>query len=79
MGQSLGITPKERADEILEILSLFDYETKPQYPGMDREKFLSAITSDKKKKSGKLIFIVPAKQGARIIEDSGYIPKNFPG
>jgi len=67
LGRKLGITPAERAAAIMEVLNLFGYQTKTPYPGMDKDRFMSAIVSDKKKKSGKMTFILPAKQGAQIV------------
>jgi len=73
MGVRLGVTPAERAREIVELLKDFGYETGAPHPlNIPSGTFLAAMTGDKKKKHGKLAFIVPAENGAAIVlEDEG--------
>ena len=65
LGQILGITDREWSAEILDILHAHDFDTAP-LPGINTEKFMEAMTFDKKNKSGKINFIIPARQGAQI-------------
>ncbi|MDR2144057.1 MAG: 3-dehydroquinate synthase [Treponema sp.] len=68
LGIAEGISPPARAEKIAGILRSFGYETRaphPRAPGP--EAFLKALASDKKKRSGKLTFIVPDSRGARAI------------
>jgi 3-dehydroquinate synthase len=72
MGLVLGITPGERAREIQKTLEDFGYETRaphPLCPGTGA--FMKALGGDKKKKNGKLQFVVPARQGAELAELDG--------
>jgi 3-dehydroquinate synthase len=66
LGCALGITEQERAKEILEVLKDFGYETRAGY-SMDKKFFMDALLNDKKKKSGKLTFIIPALHGAQVV------------
>jgi 3-dehydroquinate synthase len=65
LGIALGITPPSRAETIGRILSSYGYGVAAPHPLMgDTDLFLKALGGDKKKKGGKLVFIVPAAQGA---------------
>ncbi|GHT66773.1 3-dehydroquinate synthase [Spirochaetia bacterium] len=76
LGLALGITPKDRADAIISLLRSFAYETAAPHPLMetDAETFLKALGGDKKKKGGKLTFIVPAAQGGQLVSDTAEKP-----
>jgi 3-dehydroquinate synthase len=60
LGLALGITPRTRAEQIKSLIALYGYETAAPHPLMaDKAAFIAALGSDKKKKNGKLAFIVP--------------------
>jgi 3-dehydroquinate synthase len=73
LGLALGLTPPERAREIIRCVEDYGYETAAPHPLMsgDRspsadciETFFNALGGDKKRKAGKLTFIVPAAKRA---------------
>jgi 3-dehydroquinate synthase len=67
LGCALGITPPERAKTIGDILSIWGYETSVPCPfPVDPVLFKNALLSDKKKKSGKLRFVVPNADRAEL-------------
>jgi 3-dehydroquinate synthase len=68
LGYALGITPRERGSAIIDLLRSWGYETAAPHPlmGMAGD-FMRVLGGDKKKKSGKLTFIVPAPQGAQAV------------
>ncbi|MCA1950441.1 MAG: 3-dehydroquinate synthase [Treponema sp.] len=68
LGELLGITPKERTMQIVNLLEKLGYCTTSRYPlsFWDPEKIIQAMYSDKKKQQGKLRFIIPAAEGAVI-------------
>jgi 3-dehydroquinate synthase len=69
LGKILGLTPPERAREIRDLFESFGYETRAPHPLCKSPgAFMRALGGDKKKKSGKLTFIVPARQGAAITD-----------
>jgi len=75
LGEALGITSKERAVKITNILTNFGYEIKCPHPLVNNEdavnSLIDAMKSDKKKKNRKLVFIVPDAQSAQsVIIDS---------
>jgi 3-dehydroquinate synthase len=77
LGHHMGITPRERAEEIVELVRSFGYEVTTPHPMMeDNERFMKALKGDKKQKAGKLSFIIPAAQGAIITQDE-LIEKRF--
>jgi 3-dehydroquinate synthase len=67
LGLELGISPPERVKTILAVLAAWGYETGAPGPGIDKRRFMDALYSDKKKKSGTLCFIVPAAERARSV------------
>ncbi|MFP3043031.1 3-dehydroquinate synthase [Treponema primitia] len=68
LGLALGITPENRAREITEIIAAYDYETAAPHPAMkDAAFFMQALAGDKKKKAGKLTFVVPDAQRAVLV------------
>jgi 3-dehydroquinate synthase len=70
LGVRLGVTPLERAMEIAKLLKDAGYETKAPYPlNVPAEKIFAAMTGDKKKKHGKLAFIVPVSKGAALVSE----------
>jgi 3-dehydroquinate synthase len=77
-GNTLGSTSRERMDGIKELFKLYGYEIASPHPLMnDTERFLQAIGRDKKKKAGKLIFIVPADNGAEIANPEPELIEKF--
>jgi 3-dehydroquinate synthase len=67
LGLALGITPPERAEAIRAIIDSYGYEISAPHPlARNREFFLRTLEGDKKKKAGKLTFIVPAREGAEL-------------
>jgi 3-dehydroquinate synthase len=82
LGSVLGITPGERAREIQKTLEAFGYETRAPHPlCKDTESFMKALGGDKKKKNGRLQFVVPASRGAELVEIGGTSrdSRNFSG
>ncbi|MDR0562150.1 MAG: 3-dehydroquinate synthase [Spirochaetaceae bacterium] len=76
LGLALGITPQDRREKILALLSAFGYETKTPHPLMrDTEAFMQALRNDKKKKAGSLRFIVPARTGAVLVSGEQAEPR----
>jgi len=68
LGCELGITPQTRARKITELMRKFGYDLSCPHPfsgGADT--LLNAMKSDKKKKSGRLVFIVPDEKSARHV------------
>jgi 3-dehydroquinate synthase len=77
LGHHIGVTPKERAEEIVDLVRSFGYEVTTPHPMVkDNERFMEALKRDKKQKAGKLSFVIPAAQGAVIIQDE-LIEKRF--
>ncbi|MDR0374701.1 MAG: 3-dehydroquinate synthase [Treponema sp.] len=73
LGQSLGVTSAGRAEKIMRLLDSFGYETRAPHPNMkDTGRFMDALFNDKKKKAGKLTFIVPERRGCGAV----FIEKN---
>ena len=68
LGIALGITPRERAEKIKTLIMSFGYEISSPHPLVkDSGLIFNAMNSDKKKKQGKLKFIVPDEKSARIV------------
>ncbi|MDR2447672.1 MAG: 3-dehydroquinate synthase [Treponema sp.] len=73
LGQSLGVTGRDRAEKITGLLFSFGYETWAPHPCMkDAGRFMDALFNDKKKTAGKLAFIVPERRGCGVV----FIEKN---
>jgi 3-dehydroquinate synthase len=69
LGMALNITPKTRAEKIINLIKSYGYEYASPHPECtDTSMLYNSMNSDKKKKSGKLKFIVPDAAGARIVE-----------
>ncbi|MDR0376956.1 MAG: 3-dehydroquinate synthase [Spirochaetaceae bacterium] len=61
LGHALGLTPIEQALEIRDLLQSYGYTTEAPHPDMgDADSCFRALWGDKKKKDGKLVFIVPS-------------------
>jgi 3-dehydroquinate synthase len=67
LGLALGVCPPHRAERIMSLLGAFDYETAAPHPVAAGTEIIQALGSDKKKRRGKLIFIVPDEKSARPI------------
>jgi 3-dehydroquinate synthase len=67
LGLSLGVCPPLRARRIMSLLTAFDYETRAPHPLAAGADLIQALGSDKKKRRGKLVFIVPDEKSARSI------------
>jgi 3-dehydroquinate synthetase len=73
LGMFLGVTGRDRAAEIVSLIEAFGYCTAAPHPLMgDGTLFLRALCSDKKKKDGKPVFIVPAEKGARMVSGADF-------
>jgi 3-dehydroquinate synthase len=68
LGVAIGVTPKDRARKITDIIASFGYEIRSPHPFMKNSSdFMKALGGDKKKKGGKLVFVVPAAEQAVLI------------
>jgi 3-dehydroquinate synthase len=67
LGLALGICPPGRAKRIMSLLKVFDYETTAPHPLAASAELIQALGSDKKKRRGKLVFIVPDEKSARPV------------
>ena len=68
LGLALGVTPNARAEKIKTLLAAYGYEGGAPHPLMnDAAIFIRALGSDKKKRGGKLTFIVPDEHSARPV------------
>jgi len=68
LGTALGITPRQRAKKIIGLIKSSGYECSCPHPAAgNKDALLNAMKSDKKKKSGRLAFIVPDDKSARIV------------
>ncbi|MCL2276760.1 MAG: 3-dehydroquinate synthase [Treponema sp.] len=64
LGLRLGITQGNRAEKIKDLIQLHGYKKNYSYnPGV----LIEAMKNDKKKRNGKLTFIVPNEEGARTV------------
>ncbi len=65
LGRALGLTPTDRARRIADLLAGYGYELRAPHPlAPDAEALLAAMGADKKKKDGRLNFIVPTEDRA---------------
>ena len=64
LGLTLGVTPRGRAEKISALIKSFGYNT--DIAG-NKDTILRAMQNDKKKKNGKLTFIVPDENSARSV------------
>jgi len=67
LGLALGICPPDRAERIMSLLRAFNYETTAPHPLAAGNALIQALGSDKKKRRGKLVFIVPDEKSARPV------------
>ena len=68
LGTELGVTPRERAKKIIELIKSYGYECSCPHPAAgNKDAFFDAMKSDKKKKDGRLNFIVPDDKSARVV------------
>jgi 3-dehydroquinate synthase len=68
LGIALGITPKPRAEKIINLIKSFNYDCTCPHPLCgSADAFFNAMKSDKKKKQGQLTFIVPDEKSAQIV------------
>jgi len=71
LGIELGITPRSRAEKITALISSSGYDCSRNplggNPLAGSTAFLESMLSDKKKKDGKMTFIVPDEKSARIV------------
>jgi 3-dehydroquinate synthase len=76
LGQALGITPPARAQEIRDIIAAYGYETgAPHSLLKETGTFMKVLGGDKKKKAGKLSFVVPDAERAVLISADIIAPK----
>jgi 3-dehydroquinate synthase len=64
LGLALGVCPPHRAKRIMSLLTAFDYETAAPHPLAAGVELIQALESDKKKRRGKPVFIVPDEKSA---------------
>ncbi|WP_461256065.1 3-dehydroquinate synthase [Treponema sp. R80B11-R83G3] len=68
LGIALGVTPRERAKKIIDLIKSSGYECSCPHPAaVNKDALLNAMKSDKKKKNGRLVFIVPDDKSARVV------------
>ena len=71
LGYALGLTPPDRAKALTSLIQDWAYETRAPHPlltGPEKtQDFMRALEGDKKKKAGKLRFIVPLAQGVQAV------------
>ena len=69
LGVRLGVTPESRAQKITALLERFGYETVNPHPAItDFACYEEAMRNDKKKQSGRLVFVVPTGTSAVCVE-----------
>jgi 3-dehydroquinate synthase len=69
LGLRLGLTPRERVREISGLVRAYGYETTAPHPFMgDGLSFMQALGGDKKKRAGKLNFVIPGARRALLVE-----------
>ena len=68
LGRLLGVTPETRAKEITALIRSYGYEVKAPHPlAPHADELLRAMTSDKKKKAGTGVFVLPSERSARLV------------
>jgi 3-dehydroquinate synthase len=68
LGHAAGVTAQEQALEIRELIDSYGYNTEAPHPAMGNpEDYFQNLMGDKKKKDGKMVFIVPGKGSAQKI------------
>jgi 3-dehydroquinate synthase len=67
LGRALGITPRDRGAEIAGLFRDAGYEVRAPHPLLkDPAAFMRALGGDKKKRGGRLRFVLPAGAGAAL-------------
>jgi 3-dehydroquinate synthase len=67
LGLALGLSPPGRVRDISALIRSYGYETAAPHRLMkNQELFLSALGGDKKKRGGKINFVIPAREGAQL-------------
>jgi 3-dehydroquinate synthase len=75
LGLALGITPPNRVREIFEIITGYGYETAAPHTAIkDTAFFMQTLGGDKKKRAGKLNFVVPTASGAELVSGGSIKP-----
>jgi 3-dehydroquinate synthase len=75
LGLALGVTPENRARKIQDLVAAYGYETASPHPLMkDAALFMRALSGDKKKKAGSLVFVVPNAAGAELASAASIPP-----
>jgi 3-dehydroquinate synthase len=73
LGEALGVTPVARSAGIRELLRRFGYEIAAPHPFVsDTAAFMRALSGDKKKKAGALMFVIPAARGIALVSGSDF-------
>ena len=68
LGHALGVTPLEQALETRELIQSYGYRTEAPHPALgNTDDYFRALEGDKKKKAGKLVFIVPVRGSAEKV------------
>jgi len=77
LGVELGITPRTRAKKITALIASSGYDCSMPHPLAGSTAFLESMLSDKKKKDGKMTFVVPDEKSARVVtlEDTKIVEK----
>jgi 3-dehydroquinate synthase len=69
LGVRLSVTPEPRARKITALLERFGYETRNPHPAVTNfARYQEAMQNYKKKRSGRLVFVVPTKESAVCAE-----------
>ena len=66
-GRLLGITPGGYADAALSLISDYGFDTGRRIPASSLDRFMEAISKDKKKKGGSVRFVLMAGQGEPVL------------
>jgi 3-dehydroquinate synthase len=67
-GESAGVTPEGTAVRLEALLARLGLPTAPP-GGLDRDAIVAAMGSDKKRRGGRPVVVVPAPGGAELLED----------
>lgn len=67
-GESVNVTPEGTAARVEALLARLGLPTAPP-PGIEREAVVAAMGSDKKRRGGRTVVVVPAPGGADLLED----------
>ena len=67
-GESVGVTPEGTAARLEALLGRLGLPTAPP-AGVDRDAIVAAMGSDKKRRAGRTVVVVPAPGGAELLDD----------